>query len=448
MLTNWVPRMMRVLLISNLFPTPADPARGIFTAQLARRLQMRCDMTIVCPLPWLPPGTRRRVCDSVHHLANVPREYDVDRLRVLSPKYAMVPGQPRARAVSMCCALLRSLSPLHRCQRFDVINSHWLHPDGVASTWLGRCLNVPVVLTGLGSDVNLRLSDPRVRRQIVRALGTADGVTVKSAMLRARIASEGIPFDRIRVIHNGVDSAQFTIRDRDASARALELPVGERRVVFVGKLSAVKGVNYLLRAFGRLVARRRDVTLYIVGEGAERPAYERIVQEEGVGRHVRFVGAQHPHRIPLWLGAADLLCLPSLYEGCPNVLLEALASGRPIVASEVGGVPELMPPEAGLLVHPGDVDGLTSALERALVVRWNASAIRTHALSRSWEIAADGYHAAYQAVISARAPTVALPRSRAGLALRRLKSAYRIPESAGSERANWPSDRFWMSGTF
>jgi glycosyltransferase involved in cell wall biosynthesis len=128
-----------------------------------------------------------------------------------------------------------------------------------------------------------------------------------------------------------------------------------------------------------------------------------MARERGVASSVRFVGAEHPERMPLWYGAATLLCLPSLHEGCPNVVLEALASGLPVLASRVGGVPEIVPPSAGMLVAPDDAEELTSALRRALEERWDPASIRAGMLSRSWATAAGAYCDVYERVICAHA---------------------------------------------
>jgi len=400
-----MPTTTKVLLVSNLFPTPADPARGIFTARLAEHLRRRCELSIVCPLPWLPTWTARGRTGRLCALANVPRNYVVDGALVHSPKYLAVPRLRAIRAQSMFLSMAQTIARLHRETAFDVINCHWLYPDGLASLWIGRQLGIPVVLTALGSDVNLLLDDRFVRPAIVRALWRADAITAVSAGLRRRIALEGLPPDRIAVTVNGVDAERFIVSDRAAAARALGLPDEHRRILFVGKLERVKGVACLIESFARLVARDHDVVLYIVGHGIERAALEQQVTERGLAPRVRFMGAAHPSRVPLWMGATDLLCLPSLHEGCPNVVLEALASGRPVVASQVGGVPELMGSDTGLMVVPGDASGLESALERALHAAWDPRKIRAHALRRSWTTAADAYCDVYRHVIRQRAET-------------------------------------------
>jgi teichuronic acid biosynthesis glycosyltransferase TuaC len=400
---------MKVLLISNLFPTPAEAARGLFTEQLARRLHERCELTVVCPLPWVPRWTARGPLDRLHAVAAVPRGYHMGPFYVYSPKYSPLPSHPRMRVRSMFLGLAPTIFRLHRREHFDVINCHWLHPDGVAAAWIARCCNLPLVLTALGSDVNLLLDDERRQPAIVNALRSADAVIAKSSSLRARIAQEGIPAERIDVIRNGVDTTRFTIRDRDAAAGELGLPPGERRLLFVGKLTGIKGVCCLLEAFARVAASDDRTTLYLVGEGAERSAYERLAHDRGLHARVRFVGAEHPTRMPLWFGAADVLCLPSVHEGCPNVVLEALASGRPVVASRVGGVSELVPDIAGELVPPGDAAALAAALEGALMAQWDSVRIRAEALSRSWEKTADSYCAVYASALAARAALPARP---------------------------------------
>jgi glycosyltransferase involved in cell wall biosynthesis len=398
-----MPRETRVLLISNLFPTPADPTRGIFTARLAERLQRRCVLRVVCPLPWLPVWTARGRWSRLRALADVPRKYVIGDVQVHSPKYSTVPGIHAIRAQSMFLGMAHTVARLHRETSFHVINCHWLYPDGLASIWIGRLLGIPVVLTALGSDVNLLLDVPFVRQRIVRALWRADGITAVSAGLARRIALEGLPLDRVAVTVNGVDTERFVVSDRARAAQILQLPEESRRLLFVGKLESVKGVACLIDAFARLAVRRPHVVLYLVGDGTERAALERLVAERGLAARVRFIGAAHPARIPLWMSAADVLCLPSLHEGCPNVVLEAFASGRPVVASQVGGVPELMQPHTGLMVTPGGSAGLESALEEALHRPWDPWKIRAHALRHSWETAADAYCDVYGRIIQQRA---------------------------------------------
>ena len=239
-----MPTTTKVLLVSNLFPTPADPARGIFTARLAEHLRRRCELSIVATavaahmdrprperaafVPW-PMSRGIDIVDGA--LVHSPRSLAVPRLRA-----------EEIRAQSMFLSMAQTIARLHRETAFDVINCHWLYPDGLASLWIGRQLGIPVVLTALGSDVNLLLDDRFVRPAIVRALWRADAITAVSEGLRRRMALEGLPPDRIAVTVNGVDAERFIVSDRAAAARALGLPDEHRRILFVGKLERVKGV--------------------------------------------------------------------------------------------------------------------------------------------------------------------------------------------------------------
>jgi glycosyltransferase involved in cell wall biosynthesis len=113
-----------------------------------------------------------------------------------------------------------------------------------------------------------------------------------------------------------------------------------------------------------------------------------------------FLGTKGPDVVALWLAASDLLCLPSLREGCPNVVLEAMAAGRPVVASRVGGIPDMVGPESGFLVRPEDSDALAEALHSALSAKWDAARIRRSVEDRSWRRTAMAYRDVYVAACS------------------------------------------------
>src|SRR5205823_8936237 len=122
----------------------------------------------------------------------------------------------------------------------------------------------------------------------------------------------------------------------------------------------------------------------------------------GIGDQVRFCGRKPHAEIPDWMAASDLFCLPSLREGCPNVVLEALSCGRPVVASHVGGVPELLDEATGAMPPPGDADALAGALERTLNRPWSEAALRESVAGRSWDAVGRGYYAALEEAVGCR----------------------------------------------
>lgn len=389
---------LRVLIFTNLFPNPEDPTRGIFTWQLAREIRELCDVTVVCPLPWFPRWRFLRRFEQWSGFARVPGEYEFRGMQVHSPKYPMLPkvSEPLL-GVLMFLGTFAKVWRLHRRKRFDLINPMWLYPDAVAAGWIGRLLGIPLVPTALGCDVNLFLGERAKRGQILAMLGRAPAITAVSEALRERMVAEGIRPDRIATTPNGVDADLFFLRDRLKSRQELGLPSEGRLIVYVGRLSEEKGLPTLIEAAGRLRRKGHEFQLVLVGEGPLRATLQARIAELGVEGSVRFVGREDHRRVAVWLGACDVFCLPSLREGCPNVVLESLSSGRPVVASRVGAIPDLVSADTGILVEANDTEQLATALGTAFGRGWNEARIAASMSAYSWRGAAMRYRKSYQA---------------------------------------------------
>ncbi|WNM57916.1 glycosyltransferase family 4 protein [Candidatus Nitrospira allomarina] len=390
-----MPPPLKVLFISQIFPTPVNPTKGVFSQQLVQGLMNYCDVRVVCPQPWFPRLPRWKYLERWHGYSLIPTEYDVDAIPVLSPKYPFIPKLgDRYHSFLFFLGLVRYAFALKRRFRFDVINAHWLYPDGVAAARLARIVGVPLVLSGLGCDVNMFLFEKRKRGAILRALKQASRVTVVSEELKAHLLGEGINHEHVTVIRNGVNKQLFYPRDQTECASMLGLPQRYPCVVFVGRLAEEeeKGLRYLIEAFQKLVRVRKGVTLYVIGDGPMLKSYKDLVHNQGLQEQIRFVGAKAHQDIPLWIGACDVFCLPSLREGCPNVVLEALSCGRPVVASDVGDIPNLIGKDNGLLVDAGNSQQLCEALENALGKKWNQAEICASVSTLTWDAAASQYY--------------------------------------------------------
>jgi len=395
---------LKLLLVSNLYPTPMEPSRGIFVHQLALRLAKLIELSVVCPLPWFPdlplPGTSRW-----RQFARVPDEYTFDGIRVVSPKYPLLPKLSENRHASLMQATLApAIARLHASRRFDVMNAQWLYPDGVACARIAQGLRIPLVLTALGSDVNVMATEPRKWSQVMEATRVAAAITTVSQALADRLATEGVPGNKLVVILNGVDHERFQVRDHGACRRELGLPEDGKAIVFVGRLVEIKGVGHLVEAAARLVDRRGDFTVYLVGDGPLREALLADIRARGLSSRVKWMGSCPHEQVATWMGAADVFCLPSLNEGCPNVVLEALFSGRPVVASHVGGIPEMVNETNGLLPPAGDAAALEAALAQALERPWDAQLLRRGVMHLTWEAAAALYHRAFAFATRSAAP--------------------------------------------
>jgi glycosyltransferase involved in cell wall biosynthesis len=204
--------------------------------------------------------------------------------------------------------------------------------------------------------------------------------------LRDKVAELGIPAERIVVQHNGVEGTRFVVRDRDDVRRQLGVPGSLPLVCFVGNLVPEKGPDVLIEAFGgpQTVA-LRCARLAFIGDGPLKQVLIARAAAMGICDRVSFLGRMPPDDVALWLSAADALCLPSRREGCPNVVLEGLACGRPVVASAVGGVPELLSERNGVMVAPDDSAALAAALSSALQRTWDPQDLRASVPSLTWD---------------------------------------------------------------
>jgi glycosyltransferase involved in cell wall biosynthesis len=207
------------------------------------------------------------------------------------------------------------------------------------------------------------------------------------------------------VIANGVDAARFSPGDTAEARRALGLPEAGRLLVSVGHRSPRKGFQRVIRVLPELLRAAPDLRFAVVGgRGAEPdngPELERLAAGLGVADRVVFAGSQPPERVAHWLRAADLFVLASDYEGCPNVVWEALACGLPVVATRVGEVPSMVPEETGILVGEAeDLPALRDALAAALARGWDRRAIRAWAERHTWDGVADRVFEGWSSVLA------------------------------------------------
>jgi glycosyltransferase involved in cell wall biosynthesis len=241
-----------------------------------------------------------------------------------------------------------------------------------------------------GTDVNL-YGDWRLIRRLLRfTLDRADAAVAVCEALKKRMLGLGVPEAKVNVVGNGVDSSRFHPVPRVDARRALALPLEAKVIVAVGHLIPRKGFDMLLLAFKRLLdaGPGRDVHLVIVGEGPERRALESLATALGVGSRVRLAGAVPHDQLAAWYSAADVSCLASSREGWPNVVLESLACGTPVVAASIWGVPEIIRSErVGVLVERGE-SSIAAGLGDALARHWDRDELVRYSGRHTWDTAA------------------------------------------------------------
>lgn len=334
---------------------------------------------MVAPCPWFPFASRNFGRYSV--LARTPREEMRHGLRVDHPRYPLLPKFGMSSApLGLAAAVLPLLRrQMREGQDFDLIDAHYFYPDGVAAILLGRALKRPVVITGRGDDLDLIATYSVPRRWIRWAAGRAARLVTVSSGLARRLVALGIAPDRVRVLRNGVDLNFFRPGDRDAARR--ELGFARPTLLAVANLVPKKRHSLIIEALAAL----EGVDLVIVGDGPERAKLEALAMRLGVGDRVRFLGGRPQAFLPRIYGAADLLVHPSLREGWPNVLLESMACGTPVVVSAFDGVADIVAaPEAGRIVPDGGPRVLADAVRDLLGAPPARSATRRYAENFDW----------------------------------------------------------------
>ncbi len=381
------PRRLRVLLFSTLYPSSARPGHGPFVQTRLEQLLAsgQVDARVVAPVPWFP-STNPRFGDKAL-MAATPRRETWRGVDVQHPRYALPPkvGQTLAPFVlaAGAWAALRRL----RAEGFDydLIDAHYYYPDGVAAAWLGRWSRRPVVITARGSDLNVLGRDPVARGLMQRAGHSAAASVGVCNALAEILRGWGLPQDRVHVVRNGVDLQRFRPLPREASRERIGLQ-GAPLVLSVGNLVAVKGHELTIDAVAELAPRLPGLRLAIVGRGPLREALQARVDRLGLQDRVTLVGAVPNDELLHWYGAADVSVLASHSEGWANVLLESMACGTPVVATDVGGSAEVIGPgTAGLVLANRDVATMAAAIERAWRQPFDRDAVRRYAEQFSWE---------------------------------------------------------------
>ena len=372
---------MKILTFTTLYPHAARPSHGIFVETRLRHLLAsgKVESKVVAPVPWFPSRNARFGEYAVH--AGAPREERRHGIQVFHPRYPLL---PKIGMVLTPFFLARAARPvidrILRGYAFDLIDAHYFYPDGVAAILLGRHFGKPVVITARGTDVNL-IPRYRLPRAMIRwAARHAAGIVTVARALKDDLVRVGVPAGRIEVLRNGVDLQLFRPIEREAGRRKLEL--SRTTLLSVGHLIPRKAHDLVIRAMRWLP----EMGLIVVGDGPERGGLVALARESGAGERVRFVGALAQEELRNYYGAADALVLASSREGWANVLLESMACGTPVVASKIGGTPEVVSePEAGVLMAERTPEAIADAVQRLFSRYPDRGATRRYAEEFSWE---------------------------------------------------------------
>ena len=375
---------MKVLVFTSLYPNNVWPRHGVFIKERMTHFakQGNNQIRVMAPVPYFPPlkiNQRWRYSQVAH-------AEEIDGVLVQHPRYLMIPKVGMMlNGLLMFLSLYVVVKKVQKDFDFDLIDSHYAYPDGFAAVLVGHMLRKPVIISVRGSDVNLFRTFPIVRRLLRFSFLRAERIIAVSRALKDAVLQLGIPEDKVEVIPNGVDLEKFKPIPADEARQRLQIR-GNPLLVSVGNLNPNKGFDKLIKSVRILSEQENlnDLHLVIVGEGDALKSLQQLVRSLGLDEQVSFPGGVPHQELFLWYSAADLFCLASGREGWPNVLLEAMACSKPVVATSVGGIPEIVSSdELGVLVKRNEME-IASGISKALSKEWNGQAIRKYAERHTW----------------------------------------------------------------
>jgi glycosyltransferase involved in cell wall biosynthesis len=371
--------LLKIAVVTRYFPSSAEPWQGRSAYQTLRVLAGKSELRVFYPNAQYPSLLK-------------PRSRSYDRLDPsFSPpgvkaSYYNFPALPVLSRPLNGWLATRALLPHVRAFAPDLIFSCFLYPDGYAALKIARSLQIPVVVQSIGSDLN-RVGDPISAWLSRKVLRQADSIVTVSADLCAKAIALGAPQRSTRAVANGCDLSVFHPMDRSAARRKLGISPEAEAIVYIGRMDVKKGLRELVESTTFLRPKRPNLQVYMIGAGPDRSIIESAIQARNAAGFIHMLPACAFDDVSVWMAASDLVTLPSYMEGCPNVVLEALACGRPVVATKVGGIPEILSATCGELVTPQDSEVLAQALASVLNRSWEVEAIRAYG-SRSWETVA------------------------------------------------------------
>ena len=376
---------MRLLFVSNLFPDTREPYRGLDNATVLQQLNTQWDIRALALRPTLPfrsGAWTARTEDSR-----------------MQPQFLAVPYLPKIGSRwnhrLMARALRGPLREIHSRFPFDVVLSSWIYPDSCAVAQLSGELGFPFVAIAQGSDVHQYLRHPVRRKIIAQALPAASAVITRSGELARLLGETGVASESLHTIYNGVNRALFRPADRAAARQALNLQQDVQIILFVGNFYPIKNPLLLIEAHSQVCDDNTlsRTKLIMLGDGPLAGNARALGDRLHFGPNVVLGGRKSAAEVARYMQAADVLCVPSVNEGVPNVVLEAFACGLPVVASRVGGIPEVHPGETcGRLVEPR-LATVAAALRAVLREPPPSAPIAEYGAQFTWEKTAEEYHA-------------------------------------------------------
>lgn len=369
---------LKVLALTDLFPTPWKPNHGIFIFQWAKHLAEKVELTVLQAV-WMPPHEEMspEISDNFKsNFTSFTNEFTWYQIPLPMPRLDRL----WRRGLIFRAAAEKFLHTQR--SEYDVLIGQMGIPGGYAAVSLGRKYNKKSLVGLRGSDVTSYLYQPVLKHFALWTYRQADAIITVSQALQRQLLDFKIPASKIRVVYNGINPLLRPLKQQEAR-QYLHIPEG-KIILFVGNLIRLKGWPTLIEALKILFATTKG-HCYLIGDGEDRDLIVKKVEQENLKDRIHLVGKVPHSELLYWYNAADVLCLPSLREGIPNVILEACACGRPVVASDISGNREVIREGVnGYLHRVGNSRSLAATLAKAFDTHWDAASIRATVGDFTW----------------------------------------------------------------
>lgn len=384
--------MKRVLIISESTPDDFTFMTGSSLLGHLDSLRKLHDLTIIAPFVLPLPRSKSNI-HIIKKIFKIKKRGITDNVVFYRPWFFGLP-LIFGRLNDLLRVLLVFIHVKINKIKFDIIHAHYAHPPGFVAVLLAKITKKPIIISCRGSDIHEYTvedyPDKLRRRRVLYAIKNADYLIAVSSFLKEQIISLGIHDAKVEVIPNGVKKEKFYPVNIIVARKKLNLPESKKIILNVGFFAPIKGTIYLINAFADLIKKRNDLLLILIGEGPLRSELKDKVRDLNLFEYVWFAGYIPNKELVYWYNAADLFVLPSLGEGFGIVIIESLSCGVPVVASNTGGIPELISENnLGLLVPPGNIKELSNGIFQALNKEWDRNSLIKRSKYYDWDYVAE-----------------------------------------------------------
>ena len=373
---------IKLLVITHTFPTKYNPIAAIFLLNQLEVLKKYCDIKVIFPYAYVP---KIRFLNPYYRFSQIPSQEKIKGISVYHPKYFMIPRILfNIKFLHIYLFIESFFSYIASKKTAEIIVADWnpdiihLHgslSEGLLGVGLKRKHNKPLLITVYGEDIT-RFAKQAPSSYLAKfTLKNSDVIICQSEFLENEIKKIGLKNKKFFIIPMGALTSKFKPRNKNSARNILNLPKNKKIILFVGHLVTRKGVEYLIKAMGILIEKDKNILCCVIGKGELDENLRKLSSELNIEPYILFLGQKTNEEVVPYMNACDILVLPSLNEGLPVILCEALACGKPVVATNVAGNPEVINKDVGYLVKPKDENDLAEKIELALNKRWNIKKI-------------------------------------------------------------------------